>query len=130
MAEHSTAGAPALSTNIESGKFDEKEAHRVPAAKQPVEEEEEDEDIDALIDDLESNDGHGDVSSPLSPHPAISPLLLQCAMHCGAQSSAAVMQRAISRFSPSPPPMRHRPESAPTASPQLATGVHQRHMNQ
>jgi H+-transporting ATPase len=60
MAEHSTAGAPALSTNIESGKFDEKEAHHVPAAKQPIEEEEEDEDIDALIDDLESNDGHGE----------------------------------------------------------------------
>ncbi len=68
MAEQSGAGVPALSTNIESGKFDEKEAHPVPAAKQPVlEEEEEDEDIDALIDDLESNDGHGDVSSSLTP---------------------------------------------------------------
>ncbi len=64
MAEQSGAGVPALSTNIESGKFDEKETHPVPAAKQPVEEQEdEDEDIDALIDDLESNDGHGDVSS-------------------------------------------------------------------
>jgi H+-transporting ATPase len=61
MAEQSGAGVPALSTNIESGKFDEKETHPVPAAKQPVEEEEEeDEDMDALIDDLESNDGHGE----------------------------------------------------------------------
>jgi hypothetical protein len=62
MSEPATTGAPALSTNIESGKFDEKEAQHVPATKQPVEEEEEDEDIDALIDDLESNDGHGGVS--------------------------------------------------------------------
>ncbi|KAH6622868.1 hypothetical protein F5144DRAFT_605408 [Chaetomium tenue] len=59
MAEHSTTGAPALSTDIESGKFDEKAPHHpVPAAKAPLEEEEEDEDIDALIDDLESHDGH------------------------------------------------------------------------
>jgi H+-transporting ATPase len=64
MADHSTgAGAPALSTNIESGKFDEKAAHDVPpATKKEVVEEDDDEDIDALIDDLESNDGHGDVS--------------------------------------------------------------------
>ncbi|KAK4135563.1 plasma-membrane proton-e [Trichocladium antarcticum] len=60
MAEHSTVGAPALSTNIESGKFDEKEAHHVPATKRPIEDEEEDEDMDALIEDLESNDGHGE----------------------------------------------------------------------
>lgn len=66
MAEHSTVGAPALSTNIESGRFDEKEAHHVPATKRPIEDEEEDEDMDALIEDLESNDGHGEVSySPL-----------------------------------------------------------------
>jgi H+-transporting ATPase len=65
MAEHSTAGAPALSTNIESGKFDEKEAHAEPAKQRVEEEEEEDEDIDALIDDLESNDGHGAVSFAL-----------------------------------------------------------------
>lgn len=58
MSEHAAAGAPALSTNIESGKFDEKEAHNVPAKQRVEEEEEEDEDIDALIDDLESNDGH------------------------------------------------------------------------
>lgn len=63
MAEHSTHGAPALSTNIESGKFDEKEAQHVPAHKEPIiEDEEEDEDMDALIEDLESQDGHGEVS--------------------------------------------------------------------
>ncbi|KAK4222405.1 putative type IIIA plasma membrane ATPase [Podospora fimiseda] len=56
MADQSTTGAPALSTNIESGKFDEKEAHK---EKQPIlEDEEEDEDIDALIEDLQSDDGH------------------------------------------------------------------------
>ncbi|KAK4156682.1 plasma membrane ATPase [Chaetomidium leptoderma] len=58
MADHSGAAAPALATNIESGKFDEKEAHHVPAKQRVEEEEEEDEDMDALIDDLESNDGH------------------------------------------------------------------------
>ncbi|KAK3985774.1 hypothetical protein QBC44DRAFT_334329 [Cladorrhinum sp. PSN332] len=56
MADQSTTGAPALSTNIESGKFDEKDAHK---EKKPiVEDEEEDEDIDALIEDLQSDDGH------------------------------------------------------------------------
>ncbi|KAK4186091.1 putative type IIIA plasma membrane ATPase [Podospora australis] len=60
MADHSTTGAPALSTNIESGKFDEKAPqHPIPSKGKVVEEEEEDEDIDALIEDLESNDGHG-----------------------------------------------------------------------
>ncbi|RYP52601.1 hypothetical protein DL768_002251 [Monosporascus sp. mg162] len=61
MAESNPAGAPALNTNIESGGFNEKEAHqsRAPATKPKVEEEEEDEDIDALIEDLESQDGHG-----------------------------------------------------------------------
>ncbi|RYP76803.1 hypothetical protein DL771_001539 [Monosporascus sp. 5C6A] len=60
MAESNPAGAPALHTNIESGDFNEKEGHqtRAPAAKPKVEEEE-DEDIDALIEDLESQDGHG-----------------------------------------------------------------------
>jgi hypothetical protein len=69
MADHPAAGAPALSTNIESGKFDEKAAHPVPE-KRPVEEEEEDEDIDALIDDLESNDGH---AVSLFPHFVVAP---------------------------------------------------------
>jgi H+-transporting ATPase len=62
MADSSATGAPALSTNIASGKFDDEKAHPIPptATKQKVEEEEEeeDEDIDALIEDLESQDGH------------------------------------------------------------------------
>ena len=63
MAEHSATGAPALSTNIESGKFDEKATHAVPVDnKQKIELEEDDEDIDALIEDLESQDGHEFVS--------------------------------------------------------------------
>lgn len=60
MAEH---GSPALNTQIESGNFDEKRApaEETPAAKPKVEDdEEEDEDIDALIEDLESQDGHGE----------------------------------------------------------------------
>jgi H+-transporting ATPase len=54
---------PALDTQIESGKFDEKHTHASEpekhAKKAEVEDEEEDEDIDALIEDLESQDGHG-----------------------------------------------------------------------
>lgn len=57
MAEHET---PALNTQIESGGFDEKrEANQPTHTKPKVEDEEEDEDIDALIEDLESQDGHG-----------------------------------------------------------------------
>jgi H+-transporting ATPase len=66
MADNRAAGAPALDTNIESGGFDEKRTvEPVPAGDVPpqkttkeVVEEEEDEDIDALIEDLESEDGH------------------------------------------------------------------------
>jgi H+-transporting ATPase len=49
-----------LNTNIESGQFDEKKSHQDPTIeeKKPVEDEEEDEDMDALIDELESEDGH------------------------------------------------------------------------
>ncbi|KAI9170975.1 Plasma membrane ATPase [Paramyrothecium foliicola] len=69
MADNRAAGAPALDTNIESGGFNNNEkvaqgapaTEAVPATKEkaaPVEDEEEDEDIDALIEDLESQDGH------------------------------------------------------------------------
>ena len=60
MADNKAAGAPALDTNIESGGFDEKRAQHVPAAAAPPKpvDEEEDEDMDALIEDLESEDGH------------------------------------------------------------------------
>lgn len=55
-------GAPALDTNIESGQFDEK-SRQAPAENAPkkvpaVDDDDEDEDIDALIEDLESQDGH------------------------------------------------------------------------
>lgn len=74
MAESNNAAAPALHTNIESGKFDEKEAHRVedPAPTKTVkgEDEDEDEDIDALIEDLESQDGNADDDEEEEASPA------------------------------------------------------------
>lgn len=60
MAESNAAAAPVLQTNIESANFDEKAAQNTaPADVKPKVEEEDDEDIDALIEDLESQDGHG-----------------------------------------------------------------------
>lgn len=72
---HSTA--PAINTPIEGHKFDEKErpVESAPATKTKVEEEEEeDEDIDALIEDLESQDGHIDEEDEgtLLPPPLLS----------------------------------------------------------
>jgi H+-transporting ATPase len=62
MAESNSAAAPALNTPIESHRFDEKKGpieEDVPATKTKVEDDDdEDEDIDALIEDLESQDGH------------------------------------------------------------------------
>ncbi|CAH0001871.1 unnamed protein product [Clonostachys byssicola] len=63
MADSKDVGAPALDTTIEHGGFDEKKAQGAvaqPTKEVPVEDEEEDEDIDALIEDLESEDGHAD----------------------------------------------------------------------
>jgi H+-transporting ATPase len=61
MAEEKAVGAPALDTNIETGGFDEKRG-QAPATHNPkapvAEDEEPDEDMDALIEDLESEDGH------------------------------------------------------------------------
>ncbi|KAF5963339.1 plasma membrane ATPase, partial [Fusarium coicis] len=58
MAEEKATGAPALDTNIETGGFDEKRGQDAPptnAPKAPVAEDQEpDEDMDALIEDLES----------------------------------------------------------------------------
>jgi H+-transporting ATPase len=48
-----------LNTKIESGNFDEKH-DAVPAVAHKPEDEEEDEDMDALIDELESQDGHAE----------------------------------------------------------------------
>lgn len=64
MAESNSAAAPALNTPIESHRFDEKKAPLegdVQPTKTKVEEDDdEDEDIDALIEDLESQDGHAE----------------------------------------------------------------------
>lgn len=62
MADSKDVNAPALDTNIESGNFDEKK--QAPPAqptktKEATSDEDEDEDMDALIEDLESQDGHG-----------------------------------------------------------------------
>jgi H+-transporting ATPase len=48
-----------LTTKIESGNFDEKH-DAAPPGNKPVEDDEEDEDMDALIDELESQDGHAE----------------------------------------------------------------------
>jgi hypothetical protein len=71
----STTEAPNhLGTTIESGEFDNEKAHHddaAPAAsKKPVEEEEEDEDMDALIDELESQDGHQEEEEEENTNPA------------------------------------------------------------
>lgn len=69
MADNKDPSAPALDTNIESGGFNEKRAQEAaasgaaaaqapPKTKEVPEDEEEDEDMDALIEDLESEDGH------------------------------------------------------------------------
>jgi H+-transporting ATPase len=77
MAESHPAAAPALNTNIESGKFDEKETHHeesdVKAAPREIKAEDpegEDEDIDALIEDLESADGAADDDEEEDESPA------------------------------------------------------------
>lgn len=59
---HSSTGAPnRLNTPIESGKFDnEKAPDPATEPKHSTEDEEEDEDMDALIDELESQDGHAE----------------------------------------------------------------------
>lgn len=54
--------SPALNTQIESGNFDEKAerpADPAPSKVKAEDDDDEDEDIDALIEDLESQDGHG-----------------------------------------------------------------------
>jgi H+-transporting ATPase len=73
---HSSSEAPNhLNTNIESGEFNEKEKHdEAPPAettKKPVEDEEEDEDMDALIDELESQDGHAEEEEEEHDSPAL-----------------------------------------------------------
>jgi hypothetical protein len=62
MADTTNAAAGTqLNTNIEPGGFNEKSEAPPSATKgKPLEEEEEDEDMDALIDELESEDGHAE----------------------------------------------------------------------
>jgi H+-transporting ATPase len=72
---HSSSEAPNhLNTTIESGEFNEKSQHddAAPAAttKKP-EDEEEDEDMDALIDELESQDGHAEEEEEEQDNPAV-----------------------------------------------------------
>jgi H+-transporting ATPase len=86
MADHSTTGAtgthsstdaPNLndSTHIESGGFDNEKVHsdvaetKAPAKKVEDDDEEEEEDIDALIDDLESQDGHEEAEDEQDNNP-------------------------------------------------------------
>ncbi|KAM0277403.1 hypothetical protein ACHAQH_005843 [Verticillium albo-atrum] len=63
MAESNSAAAPALNTPIESHRFEEKDRPLDTGVDAPIKpkaevEDDEDEDIDALIEDLESQDGH------------------------------------------------------------------------
>lgn len=68
MADHNGADAPNhLDTNIESGAFDHEKSYAsqdTPSAvktnKPAADDDEEDEDMDALIDELESQDGHAE----------------------------------------------------------------------
>jgi len=61
MADTTSAAAGThLNTNIEPGGFNEKSEAPPPVTKGKPIEEEEDEDMDALIDELESEDGHAE----------------------------------------------------------------------
>ncbi|KAK4167399.1 putative type IIIA plasma membrane ATPase [Cladorrhinum sp. PSN259] len=95
MADQSTTGAPALSTNIESGKFDEKEAHK--EQKPIVEDEDEDEDIDALIEDLQSDDGHAFEDEEEGVNPGVGRVvpeeLLQTDTRVGLTSDEVIQRR-------------------------------------
>lgn len=64
-----------LNTTIESGTFDNEKAHADDSAppvnpEKSAEEEEEDEDMDALIDELESQDGHEEAEEEGQDNPA------------------------------------------------------------
>ncbi|KAL6690110.1 plasma-membrane proton-e [Trichoderma pleuroticola] len=102
MADDKAVGAPALDTNIESGNFDEKRAQppteAVPPKKDaPAEEEEEDEDIDALIEDLESEDGHAFEEEEEETNPATGRVvpedMLQTDSRLGLTESEVVARR-------------------------------------
>jgi hypothetical protein len=104
MADDNAVGAPALDTNIESGNFDEKRAQPpvegIPPKKDaPAEDEEEDEDIDALIEDLESEDGHAlddeeeEETSPTTGGRVVPEDMLQTDSRLGLTESEVVARR-------------------------------------
>ena len=72
------AGPQHLQTNIEPGHFSEKHEEGGPVgggapintSRKPEEDEEEDEDMDALIDELESQDGHAEEEEEEDENPA------------------------------------------------------------
>lgn len=103
MAEDKAVGAPALDMNIESGNFDEKRAQppteEVPPKKDASgEDEDEDEDIDALIEDLESEDGHAfeeeeEETSPSTGARVVPEDMLQTDSRLGLTESEVIARR-------------------------------------
>jgi magnesium-transporting ATPase (P-type) len=103
MADDKAVGAPALDMNIESGNFDEKRAQPPAEAVPPkkdasAEDEEEDEDIDALIEDLESEDGHAfeeeeEETSPTTGGRVVPDDMLQTDSRLGLTESEVVARR-------------------------------------
>lgn len=103
MADDRAVGAPALDMNIESGNFDEKRAQPPAEAVPPkkdasAEDEEEDEDIDALIEDLESEDGHAfeeeeEETSPTTGGRVVPDDMLQTDSRLGLTESEVVARR-------------------------------------
>lgn len=103
MADDKAVGAPALDMNIESGNFDEKRAQPPTEAVPPkkdasAEDEEEDEDIDALIEDLESEDGHAfeeeeEETSPTTGGRVVPEDMLQTDSRLGLTESEVVARR-------------------------------------
>lgn len=107
MAESNSAATPGhLDTNIESGKFDEKEAAAAPIPStlkpKPEAEEEEDEDMDALIEDLESHDGHAedDDEEETSPGGKLPPPCSEQFFHRGRAMSPAVQTLRLVSWAP------------------------------
>lgn len=102
MADDKAVGAPALDTNIESGDFSEKKQQQAaipPKAAAPAEDEDEDEDIDALIEDLESDDGgnHVEDDDEADANPAhgrvVPEDMLQTSSRTGLSASEVIARR-------------------------------------
>lgn len=99
MADEKAVGAPALHTNIETGGFDEKRGqvphHHAAPPKGPAHDDEEDEDMDALIEDLESEDGHQEEEEEVQPGGAriVPEDMLQTDSRVGLTESEVVARR-------------------------------------